>query len=256
MASLDVERVIASAFHRQFKYPIGICCVQTFIMTSSSDIISTLKKEINSVLISAGREITVGQLTVDYFDLIRKQIAFREAGYASLEEFLLSMPDALSTRWVNGELRLRAVTNELNGQIAKLVSLSKNKPKTKYRPKSPGQRSYHNNAAYATKVPSLFPDGVYPIVATTAKNNADFSMLRGEIISLMLCYKYGLKVSQFTEAYAKRFGNYKRLTQTAYPNVLELLKAMPDVVDIESVENSSDYIAHGKLGKKPRTGKH
>lgn len=234
-------------------------------MANTDDLISTLKKEINSILVSAGTEMSLRQLEVDYHDIIRKAIPYREAGHTSLEELVLSMPDAVMTRWWNGELKLSAITNVCNEHVAKLVSLSKNKPKTSYRT---NRKSLPRPCQQLMSLPGPYQQPLLSNMTTRnntvsvkttnftiAGSNADYNMLRGEILNLMLGYRYGLLGSKFTEAFAKRYGNYKKLANSGFPSNLALLQSMPDVVDIEFHQNSTDFTVRGKLGQKKTNGK-
>jgi len=220
-------------------------------MASTNDLILTLKKEINSILVSAGAEVTLRQLEVDYHALIGKAIPYREAGRTSLEELILSMPDAVTTRWWNGELKLCAITNERNEHVAKLVSLAKNKPKTSYRPNRKSSIRQHQQPPLS----SMTTRNNFASVRTTntAASNADYNMLRGEILNLMLGYRKGLEGSQFADAYAKRYGNFRKLSDSGFPTILAMLQSMPDVVDIEFHEK--EYKVHGKLGQRKPNGK-
>src|SRR6218665_46544 len=220
-------------------------------MASTNDLILKLKKEINSILVSAGAEVTLRQLEVDYHALIGKAIPYREAGDTSLEELILSMPDAVTTRWWNGELKLCAITNERNEHVAKLVSLAKNKPKTSYRPNRKSSIRQHQQPPLS----SMTTRNNFASVRTTntAASNADYNMLRGEILNLMLGYRKGLEGSQFADAYAKRYGNFRKLSDSGFPTILAMLQSMPDVVDIEFHEK--EYKVHGKLGQRKPNGK-
>lgn len=269
-------------------------------MANSNKLVSTLKIDINSVLVSAGAEITLRQLEVDYCVIIGSAIPYREAGHTSVEELVLSMPDAVITRWWNGELKLRAVTNLGNEQLVKFVGLAKNKPKTSYRPNKKSlparyqqsllsnmstqnntrqhpllsnmttQNNTHqqpllssmttgNNTPQQPLLSTMTTRNDMASVKTTnltkAGSNADYNMLRGEILNLMLGYRYGLPGSKFAEAFAKRYGNYRKLSDSGFPSILVMLQSMPDVVDIEFNENNTDFTVRGKRGQKKPSGK-
>lgn len=319
-------------------------------MSSANEVLETLKTELNAVLVSGGRETSMRELAADYQDLIRKPIPYREAGFTSVADLLQGIPDAVNCRWINGELRVSAVViSELNGRVARLVSLNKVKPKSSYRRmQRPMRFQEHPNFMPATCPPAFRtinyrsastpindplrpvslnnPSAFMPVndssarvsldkpsvhtrvndssahasldepsvripvndssthvsldepsvcipvndssahvsldepsvrlpvndaVSAASLNNIEkdkhkFSMLRGKIIELMLGYRGGLKGSQFVDAFAKRFGNYRLLTDTGYESIAKLLSTMPDVVEVCNMENGEDFVVRSK----------
>lgn len=85
-----------------------------------------------------------------------------------------------------------------------------------------------------------------PSSSDTAMDERRFTVLRGMIMELMLSYRNGLKGSQFVDAFAKRFGNYRLLTDTGCKSIGKLLETMPDVVEVCIIGNGEDFVVRGK----------
>lgn len=57
--------------------------------------------------------------------------------------------------------------------------------------------------------------------------------MKEKIRNLMMSYPAGIKLNDFSNAYARMFGHYLNLGRENFKGIEDLLKSMPDVVAIE-----------------------
>ena len=95
--------------------------------TSSQEYLE-LKAELRSILISSPQGCSEQQLLKDYAAYNgRKEIPFRQMGYANLRELLASMPDAAKIDYNKNPVIIHGVADESTIHIKKLVMAQKRK---------------------------------------------------------------------------------------------------------------------------------
>jgi len=72
--------------------------------------------------------------------------------------------------------------------------------------------------------------------------NFCLNVIRGKVNELLFAYPSGLKLSQFQDAYGKRFGQFIDLDQVRCDSVVELLHSMKDLVNIQPLPGTNDAL--------------
>ena len=206
-------------------------------MSEQSDIKETTKAELRAVLNSTPTCLPLSSLEADYLDLVGHPIPYRDMGYNTLEEFVTDIPDVITCWMSHGQMMTKAVAVKSTERITSLVARQKrHRTKASKGPASnkiPQQRSREKREP-PKPVPQL--------------NSSEYRILRGKVQGLLYAYKNGIKLSQFPEAFAKRFGQYFNLFDIGFSNVHELLESMTDVIDIEPSTPNDDFIVRSKVG--------
>jgi len=202
-------------------------------MSDQSVLKDNTKAMLRAVLNSTPTCLPLKRLQTDYCRLVGSDIPYREMGYNTLGEFIMDIPDVI-TCWVDhGQLMTKAVADRSTEHIASLVARQRNT--TRNRPNS--------NASLNTRT----HEKREPRKLVQQTNSSDYRILRGRIQELLYAYKNGIKLSQFLEAFANRFGHYIDLLSIGFTSIHELLESMNDIIDIKPVASSDDFIIESKL---------
>jgi len=194
----------------------------------------TTKAELRAVLNSTPTCLPLNRLEADYRHLVGHPIPFRDMGYNTLADFLKDIPDVITCWMSHGQLMTKAVTVESTEHIASLVARQRNK------------KNIPSDMVPRSRKGSREQSGPPKPVPQTS--SSDYYILRGRIQGLLFAYKSGIKLSQFLEAYAKRFGQYINLSTIGFTTVRELLESMNDIVDIRLSPSGDDFIVQSKVG--------
>ena len=194
-------------------------------------------KDLYSLLISGNQPVTLSQLQKDYKSFTGCHIPFQKMGFNNLESFLREYPSLFSLRWEGPQLVVSHVTSTGMEHIERLIK--NQKPK-----KSKPQKGHKKVSLRARNSPTC------PQLRRSVPN-----IVRGQIRGLLMDYSHGMLLSDFTVAYSDRFGIPLNFTMFGFSSLLEMLKSMPDIVQI--VERDSDvcmvYLATTKH-KSPYSG--
>jgi len=199
-------------------------------MSAQRDIKETAKLGIRAVLNSTPTCLPLRRLEVDYENLMKHKIPFRDMGYNTLPEFIADIPDVVTCWMSHGHMMVKAVEIKQTDNITRLVGLNRNRTRT------PRNILPHQRQRDRCEPPRPVPQ----------TNSSEYHILRGQIQGLLYSYKSGIRLSQFLEAFAKRFGHYINLSNIGFTSVRELLESMKDVVDVKQL--ADDFIVQSKVG--------
>ena len=189
------------------------------------------KTELRAVLNSTPECLPLNRLHADYRRLVGHDIPHRDMGYDTLAEFVKDIPDVITCWMSHGQLMTKAVADKSTERITSLVARQRNNPRNR-----PASNMMPCPKSHEKREPPK------PVQQT---NSSDYHILRGRIQELLYAYKSGIKLSQFMEAYAKRFGQYVNLLSIGFTSIHELLESMKDIVDIKPIE-CSDFMVQSK----------
>jgi len=203
-------------------------------MSDQSVLKNNTKTELRAVLNSTPTCLPLNRLRADYCHLVGHDIPYRDMGYNTLAEFVVDIPDVITCWMSHGQLMTKAVADESTERVTSLVARQRNNPR-----KRPT-----NNILPRISRSHEKREPAKPVQQT---NSSDYHILRGRIQELLYAYKSGIKLSQFLEAFAKRFGQYINLLSIGFTNVHELLESMNDIIDVKPIASSDDFIVQSKL---------
>ena len=143
----------------------------------------------------------------------------------------MDIPDVITCWMSHGQMMTKAVASKSTERITSLVARQRNRSRPSK--KSPQQRSRDKNE---------------PQKPTPQTNSSEYRILRGQIQGLLFAYKNGLKVSQFLEAFALRYGQYINLFHYGFSSIYELLESMNDIITIQPLASGDDFIVQSKFG--------
>jgi len=203
-------------------------------MSKHRDIKDITITELRAVLNSSPTCLPLRRLEADYCRLVGHPIPFRDMGYNTIEDFLSDIPQVI-TLWVsNGQIMAKAVTVKSTAHIESLVARQRNRPQA-----TPSvlleTRSREKREPQKAVVPQT--------------NSSEYRILRGRVQGLLYAYPSGMKLSQFMEAFALRFGHYINLCDIGFTSIRELLESMDDIASLKPLaSDDDDFIVSSKLG--------
>lgn len=206
-------------------------------MSAKRDIKETASAGIRAVLNSTPTCLPLSRLEADYEKLMAHPIPYREMGYNTLTEFVEDIPDVVSCWMSHGQLMLKAVDIKETERITGLVARNKNRTQT------PRNILPHHRPR----------DRREPAKPVPQTNSSEYRILRGQIQGLLYAEKSGIRLSQFLELFAKRFGHYINLSNIGFTSVRELLESMKDIVDVQVSASDNDFIVQCKVGSHAAT---
>lgn len=163
----------------------------------------TVKRELRSLLLSLKGGCTPKQLQDDYLKIIGEPLPYRQLGFPSFMAFLESVPDVVRISGPKHACMLYGLANESTKHIARMVQSQRFPSKGRGRPRPV--------ATVAKQTPAV------PI---------DFEV---NLARLFLAFPDGVAVSDFVEAYGRRFGRYPEFSRWGYSSVEHLLRSLPHI---------------------------
>lgn len=202
------------------------------LMSEQSDLREITKAELRAVLNSTPTCLPLSRLENDYEHLVGRAIPYRDMGYNTLAEFIMDIPDVVTCWMSYGQMMTKAVAVKSTERITNLVARQRNRNRLSCNI-LPHQRSREKR------------EPPKPVPQT---NSSEYHILRGQIQGLLYAYKSGIKLTEFMEAFAVRFGQYINLFNIGFTSVRELLESMNDVIDIKPLASSEEFIVQSKSG--------
>jgi len=147
-------------------------------------------------------------------------------GYDTLEDFVIDIPDVITCWMSHGQMMTKAVAVKSTEHITSLVARQRN------RNRAPNEMHLHQTSREKREPPKPVPQ----------TNSSEYHILRGQIQGLLYAYRSGIRLSQFPEAFAKRFGRYINLSSIGFTNLYELLESLNDITDIKPLAASGDDV--------------
>lgn len=196
-------------------------------MSDQECLMTSVKKEVRSLLITAKEGLTPSHLEQEFKSMIGEQLPFRALGYHSVMELVQDMPDVVNIcPQGNGIVILKAIADESTKGIASLVAKQKSRPKpqpSRHRLNFPfrstsrsglPQRSQTSpRLPWRGQIPPTLPAGV-----------------RSELKELL-----GLSpvlLSDFDKAFVQRFGRPFDITRYGFFSMYEVLRAASDIITL------------------------
>ena len=163
----------------------------------------TVTRELRSLLISLKGGCTPKQLQDDYLKIIGEPLPYRQLGFSSFMAFLESVPEVVRISGPKHACMLYGLPNEPTKHIAKMVQNQRFPSKGRGKPRQ--------NATVTKQTPAV------PI---------DFEV---NLARLFLAFPDGVAVSDFVEAYGRRFGRYPEFSRWGYSSIEHLLRSLPHI---------------------------
>ncbi|XP_048353400.1 tudor domain-containing protein 5 isoform X3 [Sphaerodactylus townsendi] len=196
-------------------------------MSDQERLLSSLKKQVRSLLTAAQGGLTPAELTKDYKSMIGEQLPFRALGYQSAMELLKDMPDVVNIRCgKDGSIVLKAIADRSTMELASLVARQKSKTRSQfprmrskvsfgyaYRPAQPWQTQKSGSFPWRGRVPPTLPAAVKSQLK---------ELLRSSPVLL----------SDFNKAFANHFGQNFEFGRYGFFSMSEVLKATADVITV------------------------
>ncbi|XP_007109100.1 tudor domain-containing protein 5 isoform X3 [Physeter macrocephalus] len=210
-------------------------------MSEQERIQECLRKEIRSLLISAKDGLTPQQLEKEYLLMVGNHLPLRILGYRSTMELVLDMPDVVSVcPCGDGTVILKAIPDESTKGIASLVakqrgshkvrnSVQKGRASVCFRPSS------QRRVPYRGRVPPILP-----------------AVVKSELKDLLSLSP--VLLSDFENAFAKRFGRSFQYVQYGFFSMFEVLNAAADVISVEQTRAGSLLMLKKSLSEKKQRG--
>lgn len=167
----------------------------------------TVKREVRSLLLSLKGGCTPKQLQDDYLKIIGEPLPYRQLGFSSFTAFLESVPDVVRISGPRQARVLYGQANESTKHIARMVQSQRCPSKGRGRPRP--------SETVTKQTPTV------PI---------DFEV---NLARLFLAFPDGVAVSNFVEAYGRRFGRYPEFSRWGYSSIEHLLRSLPHITCLE-----------------------
>ena len=179
-----------------------------------------VKNRIRAVLLSAKHGCSPRQLLNDYEHFIGESIPYEELGFGSYMDLLQAIPDAVCIVRSRDRTTLYGVPDTSTQHIAKMVSK---------------QRDNSSRAGFDGHGPprmSMIVSSSRPAANPVAKIPQVPSSFRVQLRSLLLSYPNGILLSDFSEAFARRFAYYCNYKSWGFENLEEVLKSVQDIITL------------------------
>ncbi|XP_060568435.1 tudor domain-containing protein 5-like [Ruditapes philippinarum] len=189
------------------------------------------KKHVRALLLSCPAALTVRELERDFYNFIGVRLAYRDIGYATIEDFLRDIDDAVQISYKNGVMTLTANADDTTKHIQRLVSRQKVSNKQKYavyRNRGGGgpPRMYQGNNRYPRRSASnLAPP--QPMVP---------AYVRRQIKDLFRSFPNGIPVTHLDSAFSRMYGTGINYRHYGFQNQYEFLQSLKDIIKVEEVE--------------------
>ncbi|XP_059865711.1 tudor domain-containing protein 5 isoform X1 [Delphinus delphis] len=210
-------------------------------MSEEERIQECLRKEIRSLLISTKDGLTPEQLEKEYLFMVGNRLPLRNLGYRSTMELVLGMPDVVSVYPCgDGTVILKAIPDESTKGIASLVakqrgshkvrnSMQKGRASVRFGPRS------QRRVPYRGRVPPILP-----------------AVVKSELKDLLTLSP--ILLSDFENAFAKRFGRSFQYVQYGFFSMFEALNAAADVISVEQTRAGSLLMLKKSLSEEKQRG--
>ncbi|XP_019386471.1 PREDICTED: tudor domain-containing protein 5 isoform X2 [Crocodylus porosus] len=193
-------------------------------MSEQEHLMKLLRKEVRSLLMAVKEGLTPAQLEQEYLLMMGKPLPLRSLGFRSPMELVLDMPDVVSIcPYRHGNVVLKAIADEDTVRIANLVARQKNKPKMRK------ATCRANSSSFSSFGPSLPRRGQTPPVLP--------AVVKSELKDLLTLSP--VLLSDFDEAFSRRFGRAFQYVRYGFFSMFEVLNAASEIIAVEQTRAGS-----------------
>ncbi|MCI4383470.1 hypothetical protein PGIGA_G00026890 [Pangasianodon gigas] len=202
------------------------------VIMDPEQLLSSVKKDVRSLLISSKHGLSPEQLRKDYQNMLGHPLPLKGLGFRSVLDMVKEMPDAVRLDYaLDGTLVLKAIGDETTRGIEELVSRQRNH---KHKPKSKSgsmglfsSRSLHHQHSF------VLPRRGHAPPALPAQ-------LRSQLRQLLTHGPIGL--SELERCYAVRFGRPLYVMHYGFYSIAEMLAAASDMIAVRQTRVGSQLI--------------
>uniref|UniRef100_A0A8C9B7T9 Tudor domain-containing protein 5 n=1 Tax=Phocoena sinus TaxID=42100 RepID=A0A8C9B7T9_PHOSS len=210
-------------------------------MSEQERIQECLRKEIRSLLISTKDGLTPEQLEEEYLFMVGNRLPLQNLGYRSTMELVLDMPDVVSVcPCGDGTVVLKAIPDESTKGIASLVAKQRGSHKVRNSTQK-GRASVCFGPRSQRRVP--YRGRAPPVLPAVVKSELKDLLTLSPIL-----------LSDFENAFAKRFGRSFQYVQYGFFSMFEALNAAADVISVEQTRAGSLLMLKKSLSEEKQSG--
>uniref|UniRef100_A0A9R1SDP6 Tudor domain-containing protein 5 n=2 Tax=Cyprinus carpio TaxID=7962 RepID=A0A9R1SDP6_CYPCA len=194
-------------------------------------LLTGLKKDVRSLLVSAKHGLTPEQLKKDYQTMLGFPMPLGLLGFRNVLDMVKEMPDVVHLEYhFDGSIKLKAIGDESTKGIQELVSRQRN-PKTKANIRRATPRNF--NVSYRWNQPVNLPRHGQSKPALPAQ-------LRSQLKQLL---SHGpVRLSELESRYMAQFGKPLNITQYGFYSISEMLAAATDFIIMQQSRTGSQLL--------------
>ncbi|XP_051766981.1 tudor domain-containing protein 5 isoform X3 [Ctenopharyngodon idella] len=198
---------------------------------TQDQLLTGLKKDVRSLLVSAKHGLTPEQLKRDYQTMLGFPIPLRLLGFRTVLDMVKEMPDVVHLEYhLDGSIILKAIGDESTKGIEELVSKQRD-----HKPKVNNRRGNLVNfhTSYPRHQPVILPRRGQAKPALPAQ-------LRSQLKQLL---SHGpVRLSELESRYMAQFGKPLQITQYGFYSISEMLAAATDFIIMQQSRTGSQLL--------------
>ncbi|XP_016376594.1 tudor domain-containing protein 5-like [Sinocyclocheilus rhinocerous] len=198
---------------------------------TQDQLLTGLKKDVRSLLVSAKHGLTPEQLKKDYQTMLGFPMPLRLLGFRNVLDMVKEMPDVVHLEYhLDGSIMLKAIVDESTKGIQELVSRQRDsKTKANIRRATPG--NFH--VSYPRNQPVILPRRGQSKLTLPAQ-------LRSQLKQLL---SHGpVRLSELESRYLAQFGKPLNITQYGFYSISEMLAAAMDFIIMQQSRTGSQLL--------------
>ncbi|KAL7867157.1 hypothetical protein AOLI_G00149710 [Acnodon oligacanthus] len=204
---------------------------------TQDQLLSALKKDVRSLLISAKHGLAPEQLRKDYQNMLGHPVPLRVLGFRSVLDMAKEMPDVVRLDYaLDGSIVLKAIGDETTKGIEELVSKQRD-----HRPKSSAKRSSMGI------FPSRLQQHQHPFILPRRGRTPPAlpAQLRTQLRQLLSHGPVGLY--ELETRYAVCFGRPLQVMHYGFFSIAEMLAAASDLITVRQTRMGSQLVLKAAL---------